>query len=97
MEGILIEIDGTKRKVQFESFAEARAIICGDEDCMAEIVRLEDGSLFLIDEIGKIKELPVNLIATEIAQECDAIYPHDFIVGNVLLIENERDFEELPY
>jgi len=97
MEAILYRLDGTRSKIKVNSFVEARGIICNyDANGIAEVVRLNDGSLFLIDEEGKLKNYPINKIATSMAHLNEAIYPHDCIVGDALLFE-ENEFEELPY
>lgn len=98
MDATLFKTDGTKKKIKIINFVEARAIVCNfDPDGLAEIVRLPDGKLFLIDEEGKIKNFPINKIATSMAHLNEAIYPHDCIVGDVLLFEDENQFEELDY
>jgi hypothetical protein len=50
----------------------------------------------IIDEEGKLKELEFNEIATEIAHNYQAIFPSDFIVGNVILINDIDEFDMLP-
>jgi hypothetical protein len=98
MNATLFKTDGTIKKIKTNTFVEARAIVCNfDNDGLAEIVRLPDGKLFLIDEEGKIKNFPTNKIATNIAHLNEAIYPHDYIVGDVLLFEDENQFEEMDY
>ena len=98
MEAVLYALDGTKRKIKVSSFVEARGIVCNyDPNGLAEIVRLPDGNLFMIDEEGKMKNYPINKIATSMAHLNEAIYPHDCIVGDVLLFEDENEFEEMSY
>jgi len=98
MDAILLKVDGTKKKIKVSSFVEARGIVCNyDPDGLAEIVRLTGGSLFLIDEEGKLKNYPINKTATSIAHLHESIYPHDCIVGDVLLFEDENEFEEMAY
>jgi hypothetical protein len=97
MEAILYRLDGTRSKIKVDSFVEARKIVCNyDPNGMGEIVRLNNGELFLIDEEGKLKNYAINKIATSLAHLNEAIYPHDCIVGDSLLF-NENDFEDLPY
>jgi hypothetical protein len=97
MEAILYRLDGTKTKIKVNSFLEARGIVCNfDNDGLAEVVRLNNGSLLLIDEEGKLKNYPINKIATSLAHLNEVIYPHDCIVGDALLFD-ENEFEELPY
>jgi hypothetical protein len=98
MEAILYKVDGTEKKIKVDSFVEGRKIVCGyDANGLAEIVRLHNGTLFMIDEEGKLKKYPINEKATSIAHLNEAIYPHDCLVGDVLLFESENDFEELKY
>lgn len=97
MEAILYRLDGTKSKIKVNTFVEARGIVCNyDANGMGEVVRLNNGELFLIDEEGKLKNYAINKIATSLAHLNEAIYPHDCIVGDALLFE-ENEFEELPY
>jgi hypothetical protein len=97
MEAVLYALDGTKRKIKVSSFVEARGMVCNfDPNGLAEVVRLNDGSLFLIDEEGKLKNYPINKIATSLAHLNEVIYPHDCIVGDALLFD-ENEFEELSY
>ena len=97
MEAILYRLDGTKSKIKVNSFSEARGIVCNyDANGMGEVVRLNNGELFLIDEEGKLKNYAINKIATSLAHLNEAIYPHDCIVGDALLF-NENDFEDLSY
>ena len=98
MDAILFKTDGTKKKIKVTTFVEARGIVCNyDTDGLAEIVRLANGSLFMIDEDGKSKNYPTNKIATSMAHLNEAIYPHDYIVGDVLLFEDDNEFEEMDY
>lgn len=98
MDAILFKTDGTNKKIKVTTFVEARGIVCNyDPDGLAEIVRLSNGSLFMIDEGGKSKNYPANKIATSMAHLNEAIYPHDCIVGDVLLFEDDNEFEEMDY
>jgi hypothetical protein len=98
MDAILFSTDGTKKKIKVNSFVEARGIVCNyDPNGLAELVRLTDGNLFMIDEEGKGKNYPINKVATSMAHLNEAIYPHDCIVGDVLLFEDANEFEEMSY
>jgi hypothetical protein len=98
MEAILYKTDGTKKKIKVSTFVEARGIVCNyDPDGLAEMVKLTDDNLFMIDEEGKNKNYPINSIATGIAHLHEAIYPHDCLVGDVLLFEDANEFEEMSY
>ena len=97
MEAILYRLDGTKSKIKVNTFVEARGIVCNfDANGMGEVVRLNNGDLLLIDEEGKLKNYPINKMATSLAHLNEAIYPHDCIVGDALLF-NENEFEDLSY
>jgi hypothetical protein len=94
----LITSDGKKRKVTITTFDEARQLVCNYQyNSPAEIIVLMDGSFILIDEEGKLKNLDLNQIATNIAHENNCIYPSDYIVGDVLLIDDVDEFDSLPF
>ena len=94
----LIRVNGEQVNINVTSFVEARAIVCGmHENDTAELVSLNNGNYFLIDEEGKLKNYSINEEATEMAHEAEAIYPTDFIVGDVILILDINEFDELPY
>lgn len=94
----LIRVNGEKVNINVTSFSEARAIVCGmHENDTAELISLNNGNYFLIDEEGKLKNYSINEEATEMAHEAEAIYPTDFIVGDVILILDINEFDELPY
>lgn len=98
MNVILITADGNRKKINIETFSEARELVCNLKyNSPAEIIFLSDSSLILFDEEGKFKNLQTNKIATEIAHENNSIYPSDFIVGDVLLIDNVNQFDDLPF
>jgi hypothetical protein len=97
MEAVLYALDGTKRKIKINSFVQARSMVCNyDPNGLGEVVKLNNGELLFIDEEGKKKNYPINGIATSLAHLHEAIYPHDCIVGDALLFD-ENKFEELPY
>lgn len=94
----LIRVNGEQVNINVTSFVEARAIVCGmHENDTAELVSLNNGNYFLIDEEGKLKNYSINEEATEMAHEAEAIYPTDYIVGDVILITDMNEFDELPY
>lgn len=97
MDATLLKTDGTKKKIRINSFVEARSIVCNyDPNATAEVVRLNNGELLFIDEEGKLKNYPINGQATGLGHLHEAIYPHDCIVGDALVLD-ENEFEELPY
>jgi hypothetical protein len=94
----LITTDGKKRKININTFDEARQIVCNYQyNSSVEIIVLMDGSFILIDEEGKLKNLALNEVATEIAHENNCIYPSDCIVGDVLLVDDVDEFDSLPF
>jgi len=98
MKVTLITTDGVKTKENIASFCDARKMICHFKyESPAELVPLRNGSYFLIDEEGKLKKSPLNELASEIARENESIFPSDYIVGNVLLIDDMDEFDNLPF
>jgi len=98
MDVVLYKTDGTKSKIKVNTFVEARAMVCNyDPNGLAEVVKLNDGSMLLIDEEGKNKNYPINNKATELAHLNEAILPSDYIVGDVLLFDDENYFDDLSY
>jgi hypothetical protein len=98
MNVILISTDGTRKKVSIETFDQARQLVCNYQyNSSAQIIVLTDGTFMVIDEDGKLKNLEINEIATEIAHESNSIYPSDYIVGDVLIVDDVNEFDDLPY
>jgi len=98
MNVLLITTDGNKKKVTIKTFDEARQLVCNyKHNSPAEVIVLTDGTFILMDEEGKLKNLEINQLATEIAHENNSIYPSDYIVGDVLLIDDVDEFDSLPY
>jgi hypothetical protein len=95
---ILITTDGNKKKVSIKTFDEAKQLICNQKyNSPAEIIVLSDGTFIVVDEEGKLKNLQINQLATQIAHENNSIYPSDCIVGDVLLVDDVDEFDSLPY
>lgn len=98
MKAKLITVDGVTRNIIITSFVGARNLICLEGySSPIEIVNLNNGYLILLDEEGKLKNLSMNQTATEMAHEFEAIYPSDYICGDVILIEDAGEFDDLPY
>lgn len=98
MNVILITTDGKRKKVNINTFDEARQLVCNFQyNSPAEIIVLSNGTFMLIDEEGKLKNYSLNKIATNIAHLHESIYPHDCIVGDVLIVDDVNEFDELPY
>jgi hypothetical protein len=97
MEAILYRLDGTKSKIKVNSFMEASKLVSNyDPNVLGEVIRLNNGEILFIDQDGKFKNYPINKQATSLAHLHDAIYPHDSIVGDALLLD-ENEFEELSF
>jgi anti-sigma factor ChrR (cupin superfamily) len=98
MNVLLITTNGNKNKVSIKTFDEARQLVCNHKhNSPAEVIVLADGTFILMDEEGKLKNLEINELATEIAHQNNSIYPSDCIVGDVLLIDDVDEFDSLPY
>lgn len=97
MESTLINTEGKKRKIKIENFEQARQIVCNfDNNSSIEILILRDGTAILLDENGKLKNFAFNEIATNLAHENSIIFPSDYIVGDILLVDLD-EFDALPY
>lgn len=88
---ILIKTDGTENIVQPKNgrdfkLEEAQKYVDG----YVEVVNLRNGTILIVNEEGKFTKGP-NRKATEIALEHNAIFPFDYIAGDVLLC-NEKEF-----
>jgi hypothetical protein len=46
-----------------------------------------------LDEEGKMKDLQENQFATDLCHEHDAIFPSDYIVGDVLIFDCVEDID----
>lgn len=94
----LIPVEGKKKIVSINTFDQARQIVCEyGYNSPAQILILMDGSFMVLDEEGKLKGLEINVRATEIAQENNLLYPSDYIVGDVLLVDDIDEFDSLPF
>ena len=97
MEALLISTDNKKRKLNVTTFIEAKLLVCNyNSDATVQVVELIDGNVLMFDEEGKLKDLSFNEIATNLAHVGRGIYPSDFIVGDVLMLEHD-EFINLPY
>lgn len=55
-----------------------------------QAIDLHDGRFLVCNEEGKLNGLPYNSTATDIAQDSNAIFENDYIVGDAIII-NEED------
>lgn len=97
MEAVLINTEGKEKKLKINTFDEARQIVCNfNYNSPIEILTLPDGRAILLDEEGKLKNLSFNEKATILAHDMNIIYPSDYIVGDILLVDLD-EFDGLPY
>ena len=89
--GTLIKVDGIPRIVyphnrkKFD-LKELQSFVGGN----IELAKTRDNQDMYINEEGKLKELPVNHAATEIYKYGE----HEFIVGDVIIVEKEKKMTE---
>lgn len=86
---ILIKTDGSQSEVspkdgQRFGLEELQGYVGG----YIEIINLTANKALVINEEGKLFDLPLNQKATALAQFCGAIFPSDYIVGDAVVIEN---------
>ena len=62
---------------------ELQAIVGG----YIEVLSLNNKEILVCDEEGKLKDYPLNIVATEIVQSYGI---SDYIVGDVLICDNEQ-------
>lgn len=80
--GEIIETE-PKNGIDF-SLEELQGVVGG----YVEIVYLSKELIMVLNEEGKISELPFNELATELYQ--DSISIHDYIVGDVLVCDKKQ-------
>jgi hypothetical protein len=86
----LIKADGTRREIQPKNgtdfkLEELQAYVDG----YIEIVNLRNGELLVINEEGKYI-YDTNNAATDLAHEHHALFPGDYINGDVVLCKDEE-------
>lgn len=97
MKATLITTTNEKKSIEIKLIREVKNLVCSDfYKSPMEIINLFNNEFLIIDEEGKLKELEFNEIATAIAHDYQAIFPSDFIVGNVMLINDIDEFNMLP-
>lgn len=89
-EAAIIYPDGREEKISPAngndfSLEEVQKIVGG----YIEVVGLSDGNILVLNEEGKLCGLDENPKATVIAHEHKAMFPHDYIVGNVLICSSD--------
>jgi hypothetical protein len=98
MQVTLITTEGEIKKINVNSFSHIKDFISSDFYVSPiECLTMSDGRLILLDEEGKLKNLEYNEEATRRAKEDNLIYPSDFIVGNIVIIDDVDEFDNLKY
>lgn len=75
----------TPRNNKAFELEEAQALVGG----YIQIIHVGDEKVMVFDEEGKLKGKPVNQMATIVAKMHRAIFPTDFIVGDVIYCKND--------
>ena len=86
----LIKADGTQKEIQPKNgtdfkLEELQAYVDG----YIEIVNLRNGEILVINEDGKDR-YDTNKTATELAHQYHALFPGDYIDGDVVLCKDEE-------
>jgi hypothetical protein len=86
---VVIKTDGTKDALQPKNnkvftLEELKSVVGG----YIEIVQLTEDYLMVINEEGKLLDLPINVVATRVYRA--SRNTDDFIVGNVLICSNKE-------
>lgn len=86
----LLKSDGTKQEIQPKNgtdfkLEELQKYVNG----YIEIVNLRNGEILVINDNGK-EVYPTNQAATELANKHRAIFPNDWIDGDVVLCKDEE-------
>lgn len=71
--------------VKFE-LEESQSLVGG----YIQIIRIGYGEVMILDEEGKLKDKPVNMVATLVAKSRRAIFSNDCIVGDVILCKDDE-------
>ncbi|MDE6234405.1 MAG: DUF3846 domain-containing protein [Muribaculaceae bacterium] len=65
---------------------EAQELVSG----YIQIIPLDGENVMVMDEEGKFKHNIANAIATRIAEQHNALFPGDYIVGDVIICKNDE-------
>lgn len=88
----LIRTNGTQEEITIPNDDSSLEVMQKAVGGFIEMVDLYDGRWFIVNEEGKLLNLPVNKIASDI---CEKAGRHETIVGDVLLCsENEIDEDD---
>lgn len=89
-EATIIYPDGREEKVSPVngndfSLEEVQKIVGG----LIQVIGLSDGNILIGNDEGKLIGLPDNPKATEIAHKHKALFPHDYMVGNIIMCSSD--------
>ena len=86
----LIKADGTRTEIQPKNGTDFKLEeLQGYVDGYIEIVNLRNGEILVINEDGKDR-YDTNKTATDLAHEHHALFPGDYIDGDVVLCKDEE-------
>jgi len=84
MKALKITVQGTMEQVEINGYDELKGHLDGG---YLEGLRLTDDASAFIDEEGKMKGLPFNVIATELCSRLQVgLAPTDFISGTMIVV-----------
>lgn len=80
------EIEITPKNGKKFGLKEAQELVRG----YIQIIPLDEETVMILDEEGKFKHNIANAIATRIAEQHNALFPGDYIVGDVIICKNDE-------
>lgn len=93
MKAKLIKSNGDTAGVYIKKIQNIKPIICANKyESEFEILFLSNNKIMIYDSDFIVKDLPINITATEIAHGEDVIFPSMNIAGDVLLMDYYDEF-----
>lgn len=80
------EVEITPKNGKKFELKEAQELVSG----YIQIIPLDGENVMVMDEEGKFKHNIANSTATRIAEQNNALFPGDYIVGDVIICKNEE-------
>lgn len=80
------ETEITPKNGKMFELEEAQGLVRG----YIQIIPLDEETVMIMDEEGKFKHNIANAIATRIAEQHNALFPGDYIVGDVIICKNDE-------
>lgn len=81
-----VEIEITPKNGKMFELEEAQKLVGG----YIQIIPLDRENVMVMDEEGKFKHNIANAKATRIAEQYNALFPGDYIVGDVIICKNDE-------